>query len=84
MRKMYILFGQRLYQLRKRKGFTQKQLANALQVSDRFIGRMERGKSGPSFDTLEKLADALEVPVASLFDFEEIEQALAFENRSAS
>lgn len=72
MRELSMLFGQRLYQLRLRKNFTRSQLANAIGVSEKFIGRIERGESGASFETLAKLSEALEVRVYSLFDFQEL------------
>jgi transcriptional regulator with XRE-family HTH domain len=72
MRELSILFGQRLYQIRQRKNFTRKQLASAIGVSEKFIGMIERGESGASFETLAKLSEVLEVRVYSLFDFQEL------------
>ena len=63
------LSGRRLKFLRRRSGMTQEQLAEAADLSVDQIGCMERGKSAASFDTLEKLANALHVPVRDLFDF---------------
>jgi len=63
------LFGQRLRHLRKSRNITQERLAEAIGKSVDFISLMERGLSAPSFDTLEVLAQALEVAVKDLFDF---------------
>lgn len=63
-------FGRRLTWLRKQQGLTQESLAEAANVSVDFISLMERGHRAPSFDTLERLADALGVTVADLFTFD--------------
>jgi transcriptional regulator with XRE-family HTH domain len=63
-------FGQRLRKLRRQKDLTQEQLAEAVGISVEFLSNMERGINGPSFETLEKLAEKLEVQIAELFDFE--------------
>jgi transcriptional regulator with XRE-family HTH domain len=64
-------FGKRLQRLRKYKGFTQAQLAEAIEMSIETVSNMERGINGPSFDTLEKLANVLKTPVHEFFLFEE-------------
>ena len=64
-------FGKRLQKIRKYKGFTQSQLAEAMDLSIEMISNMERGINGPSFDTLEKLSAILNVPVHELFIFNE-------------
>ena len=48
---------------------TQEQLAEAAEISVDFLSSMERGVNAPSFETLEKLSQALDVPVKELFDF---------------
>jgi len=62
-------FGKRLRQLRRQKDLTQEKLAEKLSVSVEFISNMERGINSPSFGTLERLAEILQVPVVTLFDF---------------
>lgn len=62
-------FGRRLRQLRVRRGMTQAKLAEAVDVSEDLIGMIERGITAPSFETLEALARALDVPMPRLFDF---------------
>lgn len=69
MSSLRYLFGKKLRKLRRSRDLTQEQLAEAIAVSTEFISNMERGVNAPSFDTLERLAVALEVPVASLFTF---------------
>ncbi len=40
-----------------------------LEVSIEFISNMERGINAPSFETLEKLSVALDLPVSEFFNF---------------
>lgn len=68
MSKLRARFGRRLKQLRKQKDLTQEQLAESADVSVRFLSNMERGVNAPSFETLERLAEALSVSVKELFD----------------
>jgi transcriptional regulator with XRE-family HTH domain len=59
--------GQRLRDLRQRRGLTQRTLAQACDLSANAIGLIERGESSPSVSTLHRLALALEVPITELF-----------------
>jgi len=69
MSDLRINFGKRIRVLRKRKGMTQEQLAEAADISVDFLSLVERGVNAPSFATLERLADALGVPEKDLFEF---------------
>jgi transcriptional regulator with XRE-family HTH domain len=62
-------FGKRLRKIRRDRDMTQEQLAEAVGVTMEFISRMERGHHGPSFDTLQKIAEVLEVEVNEFFQF---------------
>jgi transcriptional regulator with XRE-family HTH domain len=63
-------FGDRLRLLRAyRKIKRQKQLAKLADVSAAYISKLEKGGSSPSFETLAKLAEALNVEVIELFSF---------------
>lgn len=57
--------------IRLLKGLTQAQLAEKINVSVETISRMERGVAFPSLKTVEKIADALNVPVKAFFEFDE-------------
>ena len=63
-------FAKRLKALRIEKQLTQEELAEITSLSTSFISSMERGINAPSFETLESLAKALDVPLRGLFDFE--------------
>jgi transcriptional regulator with XRE-family HTH domain len=60
-------FGRRLRHIRRTQDMTQEQLAEAIGVSVRFLSNIERGINAPSFETLEKLIEALQVPPEELF-----------------
>lgn len=51
----------------------QSDLAQKIGVAVITIGQYERGKREPSFDTLQSIADALDVPVKSFFSDEELD-----------
>ena len=61
--------GQILRALRQRKGLTQKELASKIQgkVDYSYIGKIERGEQLPSLKMLERLSNALAVPLSSFF-----------------
>lgn len=65
--------GIRIRVLRKRRGFTQERLGEAIDRSADAVSQMERGIIHPSFDTLERLAATLDVTVADFFMFDEPE-----------
>ena len=48
---------------------TQEQFAETLDVSVDFLSLIERGRSAPSFETLEQIAKRLRMSVADLFNF---------------
>lgn len=66
--------GELIAASRKRKGLTQKQLAEQLNISDRTVSRWERGVGFPDISLVEPLSDALEVSIVVLIRGEE-EQA---------
>ncbi len=63
MSNLRITFGKNLRRIRRQKDFTQEQLAEAAEISVEFLSNIERGINAPSFETLDKLAGALGVPV---------------------
>jgi transcriptional regulator with XRE-family HTH domain len=63
-------FGKRVQQLRQARKITQEELAEKVGVSIESISNIERGIHGPSFDNLEKIILALQVPAKTLFEFD--------------
>ena len=50
----------KIFQLRKRKKLSQKELARKLDTTQSVVARIEAGQQNFSIDTLEKIADALD------------------------
>jgi transcriptional regulator with XRE-family HTH domain len=64
--------GERLRYLREQRGLTQKQLAANAHVSQATIAHIEMSSKDPSVETLRKLAEALDIHVATLFSTNEV------------
>lgn len=60
-------FGTILKQLRKLRGLTQEDLAQLTGRSVDAVSQWERGVNWPSFDTLVRLSEALDMPAATFF-----------------
>lgn len=59
--------GVKIRELRREKGYTSMDLARRSKLSKSYIEELERGdKINPSFSTVEKLADALNVMIDDL------------------
>lgn len=62
-----MLLGERIKEARLAKGLTQKQLAEMLNTTDATVNRYEKGVRNPDPETLETIADILEVSMDYLF-----------------
>lgn len=58
--------GQLITELRKEKGLTQKQLADALNVTDKAVSKWERGQSFPDISMLEPIAEVLDISIMEI------------------
>ena len=67
-------FGKKLRSIRKRRGMTQQQFAENLDISIDFLSLIERGLNAPSFESIEAFSIILGIPVRDFFDFS-IDQA---------
>lgn len=65
-------FKERIKELRKEKGLTQKQIANELRVSEDTVYNWEKGRSEPSIVDLINLAIVLDVTIDYLVGRTEI------------
>ena len=61
-----VRIGGRIRELREAKGLTITEVAQRAGMERPNLSRLEHGRHLPSLDTLERLAEALEVPVAAL------------------
>ena len=59
--------GRRLREARLRSGYVIDDIAAMSGMSRAYISQVETGKASPSLQTVEKLADALKIPMATLF-----------------
>jgi len=66
---VFLKFGQRIKELREAKQITQESLALSIDVDKSYIGRIERAERYANLKVIIKIAEALEVPVKSLFEF---------------
>jgi repressor LexA len=62
--------GERIKGLRKEKKMTQSSLAELVETSQGYIADIEKGRVNPSINTLEKIANVLQIQVKCLFDSE--------------
>lgn len=69
-----VKFGEFVAQLRREKGYTQKQVAAELFVSDKAVSKWERGMSMPDISLLMPLANLLGVTVTELLECRHIEE----------
>ena len=61
----------RLEEIRKAKGITQEELANALEVSRQTVGSLENGRYNPSIILAFKIAHFFDVSIKEVFIYEE-------------
>lgn len=67
-RKKHLLmtFAEKIQRIRKKKGWSQGELAKRIGTSAPIVGRYERGEITPSIEVAAKIADALEVTLDHL------------------
>lgn len=61
------IFGKQVKALRRERALSQAQLAEAVNLSEEWIRRIERGEGSPSLDTVEAIAGALGEAPSCLF-----------------
>ena len=59
--------GQRIREVRQKRGMTLREAAEAADVSESFLSQVERGLANPSVASLRRIADAMHERVASFF-----------------
>jgi transcriptional regulator with XRE-family HTH domain len=63
-----IKIGERIIQLRKKKSWSQTELAKEISASREAIGKYERNEAVPSVETAKKIADIFDVTLDYLVD----------------
>ena len=66
------LLGKRIKELRLKQGLSQEQLAEAVNIAERNISKIECGANFIRADKITKISNALKVPVNELFTFEHL------------
>jgi transcriptional regulator with XRE-family HTH domain len=64
-----LLLGARIKELRKKAGLSQDELSEKIGIDGKYLSRIEVGKRSPSLETLQGIADALQVDMKDLFDY---------------
>lgn len=75
-------FHEKLQELRKRRGLTQEELAEALYVSRTAISKWESGRGYPSIDSLKEIASYFSVTIDELLSGEKLLSIAEKENKS--
>ena len=63
-----ILFGKRIRELRKRRGWSQEEFALHVGLDRSYVGGVERGERNISLENIGLIAAGLGVPAAKLFE----------------
>ncbi len=66
MEKIYKELGQRIRQLRQKKGWSQEELADMSNIHRSHVGEIERGETAMMLSTLRQIGATLKVPMADL------------------
>lgn len=69
------MFGKRIKQLRKKYKFSQSELSALANIDKGSLQRIERGYN-PTLKTFRRLANAFEITLSELFDFEDMNEAI--------
>jgi len=65
-----IALGKRIQKLRLEAGLTQEQLAEKAELSLKHLGELERGRGNPALSSMESLAQALEISLSEMLNYE--------------
>ena len=65
--KLKTILGKNVKYHRYRKRLTQERLAEILNVSPNYVGRLERGQHSPSLEKIEMISKALDIKAFELF-----------------
>jgi transcriptional regulator with XRE-family HTH domain len=60
------VFADNLRRLRSERGISQEELARSAEISRAYISTLEHGRKAPTIETLEALANVLDVEAAAL------------------
>ena len=61
------VIGERIRNFRKEKGLSQEELAHLSNLHNTYIGQLERGEKNATLESIEKVANALDISLEDLF-----------------
>lgn len=61
--------GAKIAYLRKEKRYSQEKFAEKIDISEIYMGQIERGDANPTLEKLVSIANALDVEIKELFTF---------------
>ena len=64
------IFGKKVAEMRKMQHLSQEELADRCNIHRTYIGSIERGEKAPTLNTVEKIANGLNVDISIIFDNE--------------
>ena len=67
------MLGARIKNIRNKKGLTQEQLSEKMEINPKYLSSIERGNENPTLNTLIKLSESLEVDLSEIFSHIQIE-----------
>lgn len=70
-------YNNSIKEFRKKKGYTQKELAEKVGISRTALIRYENGATSPNIEVIEKIADVLDVPLDNFLPLKSANEELA-------
>ncbi len=65
--------GTKIFEVRKRKGFSQEELSDSAKINLRTLQRIEKGETVPHGNTLKNLCQVLELNIEDILDYGKVE-----------
>ncbi|NLL80517.1 MAG: helix-turn-helix transcriptional regulator [Clostridiales bacterium] len=67
MESISVIIGSRIRSYRKSQNLSQEKLAEMAEIHPTYLGQLERGEKSPTIEIINKIANALQVPLSRLF-----------------
>ncbi len=71
------MIGKQIKAFRQSRGMTQEELSEKISINAKYLSAIERGKANPTLETFIRLAEALNIGLPDLFDYETKPKELA-------
>mgnify|MGYP000354617656 CR=1 FL=1 len=68
MENIKFIIGQRIRNYRLQKNLSQEQLSELASCHPTYIGQLERGEKNATLESIQKVAQALDIPLSQLFE----------------